>query len=330
MKNRSIRHGTRKGGTRIQRRPRLDPRHRLDPEDIRSGRRDPHRGPRRRAGDRRPGGTRCEDGRARFPHLGRARRVRGGVRLPRPQGRRHLRGPVPAAHGIRPAADGEEARGGRPPGRGRRGRPRLHGQRERPGALRRGHQDPLIRQSAPHHRPGPALADDAGRGEGVCQGARRRDPFYRQTHLFHRPQPLGRRHRGRGPRRHVGRTERGRLPPDQARLGNPGHAPGNRDRLRTGHPGVSGRRDPERRGAHRPAELAGRPARRGPHRPPGKPAGRHQVARGVRDARRGGTAHLTAGARNRGARPRSAPTESSHCPAVLGPRVRRTLVHRVT
>ena len=67
----------------------------------------------------------------------RPRGVRARLHPAGAPGRRHLRGPLPAGHGARPAADREEAGRDRPPRAGPGHRPRLHRQGQRPGASRR-------------------------------------------------------------------------------------------------------------------------------------------------------------------------------------------------
>ena len=79
-------------------------------------------------------------------HRGPARGVRPRLRLPDVPRQHGLRGPVPARHLDRPAADRQDPDRHRPQGRRRRGQPRLDRQGQRPGPLR----GRLLRAGARH------------------------------------------------------------------------------------------------------------------------------------------------------------------------------------
>ena len=129
-----------------------------------------------------------------------ARGVRARLRLPDAPRRRDLRGPVPARHVDRAAADRQapgrdRARGGR-----RRRRPRRHRQGQRPGALRA-----HVRRAgagADRHRALARVGLQGPRRPDRLRRARSAFPITvdRREALLERPQPAARQLRGRHPR----------------------------------------------------------------------------------------------------------------------------------
>ena len=135
--------------------------------------------------------------------------------FPGADGRRRVRGPVPARDRHRPAAHRQDA--GRRRARGGRvgDRARLHRQGQRPGALRRQHagagarsRDRRAGARAPHE---PRGADRVG---GRAQRAGARDEG---QPVQHRREPLGPQHRGGRARRSVAGAAGGDLRLDEVR-----------------------------------------------------------------------------------------------------------------
>ena len=135
------------------------------------------------------------------------------LRLPGADGRRRLRGPVPARHGDRPPADRQAARRCRARRRRDGDRARLHRQGQRPGALRRQHAGARARPR--DRRAGARAPHEPRRADRVGGRARRPRAGDEGEPVQHRREPLGPQHRGRHARRSVGRAARGHLRLDE-------------------------------------------------------------------------------------------------------------------
>ena len=145
-------------------------------------------------------------------HRGPARGIRPRLRLPDVPRQRAIRGPVPARHLDRPAADRQAAGRDRPPSRGRRDRPRRDRQGQRPGALRAlglcartRHQDhrAVARMGFPLPHGAHRLRREAPDPDRQRQA--------RRSALLHRRQPAARLLGGQGARGPGGRNARLRL-----------------------------------------------------------------------------------------------------------------------
>ena len=223
--------GTREGGTGVQRRARHVGGRQVDQRNVRHGRDRLHLRPGPGAGHRGDPPEGAADRRGRRGRRGRAQPVRRLLRLPVADGRRALRGEVPAGDGAGPAPD-RPAHGPRGPRARRRGRrARLHGQGERPGPLRR--HVPDAGPGAEDHRPGARVEVDAHPGARVRRQARHRGRGDQEVDLQHRPEPLGPLDRGGHPRRPLGRAAAGDLPVDDRPRAGPRRARGSRDHAST-------------------------------------------------------------------------------------------------
>ena len=189
-------------------------------------------------------------------HRGPARGIRARLRVPDVPRQRAVRGPLPARHLDRPAADRQAAGRDRARGRGRRHRPRRDRQGQRPGAVRA-----LGLRARARHQGDRAVARMelrlAHRADRLRREAPDPDPQgqARRGPVLDRRQPSAHLVRGQG----AGGPGRGdarlRLfahdrPRDRARC-----ADRDRDRLREGRPGQHQRR------GHEPGHSA-----RGPQR----------------------------------------------------------------
>ena len=130
--------GDQEGRARLLRRPRHLDHPEVAAEHLRLRGRDLHRRSRpgrgARAGAREGADARHQAGE--HLHRGPARGVRARLRVPDVPRQRAVRGPLPARHLDRAAADRQEADRDRPRGRRRRRVPRRHRQGQRPGPLR--------------------------------------------------------------------------------------------------------------------------------------------------------------------------------------------------
>ena len=214
-----------------------------------------------------------------------------------------LRGPLPARHGARAAADRLSPGAGRDPRGRRRAVARRHRQGQRPGPLR-GHLRRL--RAAPHGDRPVARVDDPlarGRARLRAQARRARRPD-QEGPLQPRRQPVAPVPRGRQPRGRVGRAAEGHVQADRGPARRAFEAALRHDRLRAGRAGQAGRQA-ARAGAHdRDAQPDRGGARRRPARPRREPARRHQVARRLRDACGHRAPRRAPRARAAGARPR--------------------------
>ena len=171
-------------------------------------------------------------------------------------------------------------------GRRRRGRPRRHRQGQRPGPLRAR----LLRAGARHqgHRAVARMGSDLAHAPPrLCRPAP--DPDRprqaRRGAVFGRCQSAARLGRGQGARRPVGRARGVRLQPHRRPRSRTRRAAICRDRLCARRSGRGRRRSAVAGGIADPAQRARRKARDRPARSGREPVCRHEVARGLRDAR---------------------------------------------
>ena len=152
------------------------------------------------------------------------------LRVSGADGRRRLRGPVPARDRHRPPAHRQDARRCRARGRRVGDRARLHRQGQRPGALRRQHAGA---GAGPRDRRAGARAPHEPRGaDRVGGGARRARARDEGQLVQHRREPLGPQHRGGRAGRPVGGAAGGDLRVDAVACRRAGRAARDRDRLR--------------------------------------------------------------------------------------------------
>ncbi len=261
-------------------------------------------------------------------HRGPARGVRARLRLPDVPRQHRLRGPVPARHLDRAAADRQEA------DRDRRTRsaPTRSVTAPPARATTRCASSSAITRSTPTSRSSRPGANGPSRAARSCSNFAREQPDPDHQGQGRRGAVLGRRQpaalvlggQGAGGSRPGGAGDR--LSAHHLADGGAGQADRDQHRLREGR-----RRQPQR-----PSDVAGDAARRAqqarprqrhrPHRPGREPLRRHEVARRLRDARRHHPARRAPRHRIDHARPRRRPSQGRADAALRRADLQRLLV----